>query len=138
MWFDIPANVYLVDAIIGFSVIYKAFENLGGFRTLGWQPNMRAAVAIFGLFHGLGLATKLQELTLSPEGLLGNLLAFNAGVEVGQLLALVFIVALMNLWRLTARFHGQAVLANGLILASGVVLLAYQLTGYFASADALL
>ena len=133
VWFEIPANVYLVDAIIGFSVIYKAFENLGGVKALGWQPDLRAAVAGFGLFHGLGLATKLQALALSEEGLLGNLVAFNVGVEAGQLLALAFIVALMNLWRISARFQGQAVLANGVIMSCGVLLMAYQLTGYAAS-----
>ena len=114
-------------------MIYKAFENLGGFKALGWQPDMRTAVAVFGLFHGLGLATKLQALALSEEGLLGNLVAFNVGVEAGQLLALAFIVALMNLWRVSARFQGQAVLANGVIMSCGVLLMAYQLTGYAVS-----
>ena len=131
VYFDIPANMYLIDAIIGFSVVYKAFENIGGFKRIGFEPNSKVAVAIFGLFHGLGLATKLQELTLSEEGLLGNLIAFNVGVEVGQLIALFFILTAVNFWRLTARFGHQTVLANGLIMTCGFALIVYQLTGYF-------
>ena len=79
--------------MIGLSVVYKAFENMGGFtRVLGWQPDSRAAVLIFGLFHGLGLATKLQDLTLSPNGLVGNIISFNVGVEIGQMLALTLVL----------------------------------------------
>ena len=67
---DVPANAYLIDAIIGLSVVYKGFENIGGFdRLVGYRPDARAAVLVFGLFHGLGLATKLQELGLRPQGL---------------------------------------------------------------------
>lgn len=131
VWFDIPANAYLIDAIIGLSVVYKAFENIGGFAALGWRINTRAAVCIFGLFHGFGLATKLQELSLSEEGLFGNLIAFNVGVEAGQLAALVGIMTLMNLWRYSARFSAQAVLANGVLMTCGFVLIGYQLSGYF-------
>ena len=131
VWFDIPANAYLIDAIIGLSVVYKAFENIGGFQQLGWNINTKAAVWVFGLFHGFGLATKLQELSMSADGLFGNLIAFNLGVEVGQLVALVGIVTLMNLWRYTARFNAQAVLANGFLMTSGFVLIGYQLSGYF-------
>src|ERR1700730_3624085 len=66
----IHANSYLVDAIIGLSVVYKAFDNVDGFkRVLGFQPNTKVAVLLFGLFHGFGLATKLQEFALSPKGL---------------------------------------------------------------------
>lgn len=130
VWFNIPANAYLIDAIIGLSVVYKAFENLGGFKAIGLNINTKLAVWIFGLFHGLGLATKLQALSLSDEGLLGNLVAFNIGVEAGQLLALVAIIALMNMWRYSARFQSQAVLANGLIMSCGFVLIGYQLTGF--------
>ena len=133
VWFDIPANVYIIDAIIGLSVVYKAFENLGGFERLGITLNTKAMVWIFGLFHGFGLATKLQELSLSEDGLLGNLLAFNLGVEAGQLTALVGIVMLMNWWRFTARFTAQATLANGLIMTCGWVLMGYQITGYFVA-----
>ena len=91
VWFDIPANVYLIDAIIGFSVVYKAFENIGGLKSLGLSINPKYAVFTFGLFHGFGLATKLQQLTLSEEGLFENLIAFNIGVELGQLSALIIL-----------------------------------------------
>jgi hypothetical protein len=131
VWLDIPANAYVIDAIIGFSVVYKAFDNIGGFQRLGVHINSKVAVWVFGLFHGFGLATKLQDLVLSPTGLLGNLLAFNLGVEIGQLTALVGIVTVMNLWRFTARFQTQAVLANGVLMTGGFILMGYQLTGYF-------
>ena len=81
----IRANPYIIDAIIGFSVVYKAFDNMDGFkRFFGFQPNTRAAVLVFGLFHGFGLATKLQEFSLSPNGLVTNIVSFNVGVEIGQ------------------------------------------------------
>src|ERR1700684_110418 len=81
----IHANSYVVDAIIGFSVVYKAFDNMGGFkRLLGFEPNTKLAVLIFGLFHGFGLATKLQELDLSKNGLVTNIISFNVGVGIGK------------------------------------------------------
>jgi hypothetical protein len=79
---NIHANAYIIDAIIGLSVAYKAFENMGGFDRLGFHPNTRAAVTVFGLFHGFGLATKLQEFTISPNGLVTNIVSFNVGVEI--------------------------------------------------------
>ena len=86
----VRANPYLIDAVIALSVVYKAFDNMGGFkRFLGFQPNTKLAVLTFGLFHGFGLASKLQELTLSKSGLILNILSFNVGVEIGQVLALI-------------------------------------------------
>ena len=131
VWFDIPANAYIIDAIIGFSVVYKAFENLGGFQRLGINPNTQLAVLIFGLFHGFGLATKLQEISLSQEGLLANLVAFNVGVEVGQLLALLAIIALMAVWRRQSSFGRQAIVANIALMFAGYLLVGYQLSGLF-------
>lgn len=127
------ANAYIVDAIIGFSVVYKAFENLGGLRKMGVTINTKAAVMVFGLFHGLGLATKVRDLGLSEDGLLVNLLSFNIGVEVGQVLVLTVAVVLFNLWRSTRSFSSGAVYANLLLMAAGLALIGYQLTGYFAS-----
>lgn len=127
-------NPFLVDAIIGFSVVYKALDNIGFFkRVLGRQPNTKAAVLIFGLFHGFGLATKLQEFTLSQDGLVPNILAFNVGVEIGQLLALGAILIAMNFWRRTNAFARQAFSVNVLLMASGFVLMGYQLTGYYVN-----
>jgi hypothetical protein len=126
------ANPYLIDAIIGLSVAYKAFDNLDGFKTLmGWTPDTRLMVLVFGLFHGFGLATKLQELQLSKRGLAINLVSFNVGVEVGQLIALSLMLGLILLWRRSKGFAGQAVIANVLILIAGFVLMQEQLAGYF-------
>ena len=128
----VRVNSYLIDAVIGFSVVYKSFENLGGFKALfGGALNGRAAVFGFGLFHGLGLATKIQELSLSRESLAGNLIAFNVGVELGQLLALLLMVLFINIWRRAADFPRQAFAANAVIMACGFTLMGYQLTGYF-------
>ncbi|MEX2123523.1 MAG: HupE/UreJ family protein [Woeseia sp.] len=123
-------NPYLVDAIIGLSVAYKAFENMGGFKALGLNPNTRAAVAIFGLCHGFGLATKLQSVSLSPDGLVANILSFNVGVELGQLVALAAMLIVFTFWRRSGRFASQAFAANWLLLTAGFVLMGYQLTGY--------
>ena len=125
-------NPYIVDAIIGLSVVYKALDNLGAFkRVLGFQPNTKAAVLIFGFFHGFGLATKLQEFTLSKEGLVPNILAFNVGVELGQLLALAAILIVMGFWRRSGAFWRQAFAANAVLMAAGFVLMGHQLTAYF-------
>lgn len=125
-------NPYLVDAIIGLSVVYKALDNLGAFqRVLGFQPNTRAAVLIFGLFHGFGLATKLQDFSLSKDGLVPNMLAFNVGVEIGQLLALAAILIVMGFWRRSTAFTRQAFTANAILMTAGFVLTGYQLAGYF-------
>ena len=125
-------NPYIVDAIIGLSVVYKALDNLGAFRrVLGFQPNTKAAVLIFGFFHGFGLATKLQEFTLSQDGLVPNILAFNVGVELGQLLALTAILIVMGFWRRSGAFWRQAFAANAALMTAGFVLMGYQITGYF-------
>jgi hypothetical protein len=133
---DLDVSSYLVDAVIGLSVSYKAFENLGGFRRLGFEPDRRAAVAGFGLIHGFGLATKLQALGLNEEGLLANLVAFNVGVEIGQVVALSLILAAMTLWRTTRSFTRLATAANALLFLAGVVLCGEQLAGYFLAGDA--
>ncbi len=126
------ANPHVVDAIIGLSVVYKAFDNLDGFTTVfGAQPNTKAAVLLFGLFHGLGLATKLQEFQLSPDGLVANIVSFNVGVEAGQLAALSIILIVMQRWRQTAGFIRHAVMANVVLMTIGFLLMGYQLTGYF-------
>jgi len=125
-------NAHIVDAIIGLSVVYKAFDNLDGFRTLfGAQPNTKAAVLLFGLFHGLGLATKLQEFQLAADGLIANMISFNLGVEAGQLAALSIILIVMTQWRRTAGFFRHAGLANVILMIIGFLLMGYQLTGYF-------
>jgi hypothetical protein len=126
-------DAYLVDAVIGLSVVYKAFENLGGFRRLGFEPNMKAAVLFFGFFHGLGLATKLQDLALSRDGLVTNMVAFNVGVELGQLLALGLMLIVFNLWRRSGAFLRHAFTGNVALMAAGFVLAGFQLTGYLVA-----
>ncbi|NQZ83578.1 MAG: HupE/UreJ family protein [Colwellia sp.] len=129
---NIQVNAYLIDAIIGFSVIYKGFDNLGGFqKVFNITPNNKIAVLIFGLFHGFGLATKLQELQLKEEGLLENLLAFNVGIEIGQFLALGLILLVISYWRNHKSFQRFSVTTNTLLMSSGMMLMTYQLTGYF-------
>jgi hypothetical protein len=128
----IHANAFLIDAVIGFSVVYKAFENMDGFRKVfGVQPNTRAAVLIFGLFHGFGLATKLQEFALSPNGLVGNIVSFNVGVEIGQGLALTAILIALTFWRTRRGFMEHAFATNAIVMACGFLLVGYQLSGYF-------
>ena len=128
----VGVSSYLIDAIIGLSVVYKALDNLGAYqRWFGVQPNTKAATLIFGLFHGFGLATKLQDFEVSRDGLLANLVAFNIGVELGQLLALGGILILMGFWRKTAGFWRHAYTANVVLMTLGFVLTGYQLVGYF-------
>jgi hypothetical protein len=131
----VRANPYLIDAIIGFSVVYKAFENMDGFkRFFGVHPNTRLAVLVFGLFHGFGLATKLQEFELAPNGLVANILSFNVGVEVGQGLALMAILIGLSYWRTRAGFLQHAFTTNAVVMACGFLLVGFQLSGYFLSA----
>ena len=128
----IHANAYIIDAIIGFSVVYKAFENMDGFRRFfGVQPDTRAAVLVFGLFHGFGLATKLQEFALSPNGLVTNIVSFNVGVELGQGLALTFILIALSYWRTRPGFMRHAFATNAIVMTGGFLLIGYQLSGYF-------
>jgi hypothetical protein len=129
--FNFGMNAHLVDMVIGLSVAYKAFENLGGFRTMGFEIDNRVAVGGFGLVHGMGLATKLQELGLNPDGLIPNLVAFNIGVEIGQLTALSLILVVMTVWRSTKYFGRTAIAANALLFLVGIVLAGEQLAGYF-------
>ena len=131
---DISVSSYLVDAIIGLSVVYKALDNLGAYqRWFGFQPSTKAATLIFGLFHGFGLATKLQDFQLSSDGLIGNLIAFNIGVEAGQLLALGAILIVMGFWRKTTGFWRHAYAANVVLMTLGFILTGYQLVGFFVA-----
>jgi hypothetical protein len=126
--------LYIIDAIIGLSVVYKAFENMGGFeRVIGFRPNTQAAVMIFGLFHGFGLATKLQEFTLPQNGLVANIISFNVGVEIGQVLALTAVLLLISFWRTRPGFLRHSFAANTALMTGGFILMGYQLTGYFQS-----
>jgi hypothetical protein len=129
---DVSVSAYLIDAIIGLSVVYKGMDNIGAFRRwLGFQPDTRAATLIFGFFHGFGLATKLLDYEMSRDGLFPNLLAFNVGVEIGQLLALSAILIAMTYWRRTPSFQRHAYTGNVVLMTAGFVLMGYQLAGFF-------
>jgi energy-converting hydrogenase Eha subunit C len=134
VYFDIAINAYIIDTIIGLSVVYKGLDNLGAFqRWFGFQPDTKIATMVFGLFHGFGLATKLQEFELAPEGLLANLISFNIGVELGQILALSVTLIAMNFWRKTPTFMRYAYTANVALMGAGFVLVGYQVAGYILS-----
>jgi hypothetical protein len=130
VYFGFGINSYIIEAIIGFSVVYKALDNLGAFQKwFGVQPDTKAATLIFGFLHGFGLASKILDYNIAPDGLVSNLLAFNVGVEIGQLIALAAILAVMNRWRATPSFMRQAYAANVLMMTAGFVLMGCQLAG---------
>jgi len=130
----VRANPYIVDAIIGLSVVYKAFDNMDGFRAfVGFQPNTRAAVLIFGLFHGFGLATKLQDSALPKNGLVANIVSFNIGVEIGQMLALTAVLIALSYWRTRSGFLRHAFVTNAGLMFGGFLLIGYQVSGFLLS-----
>jgi len=132
VYFNIGINSYIIDAIIGLSVVYKSLDNLGAYqRWFGFQPNTKAATLIFGFFHGFGLSSKIIEYDISTDGLVPNLFAFNVGVEIGQLIALAMILIVMSFWRKTDGFFRHAYTANVAMMGAGFLLIGYQLTGYF-------
>lgn len=122
-------NPYLVDAVIGLSVCYKALENLGarGF------PDPRLAVFGFGLVHGFGLSTKLQDLDLSRDGLVANMIYFNIGVEIGQVLALAVLFTLLQALRDRPALPAFAQNASVAMFAAGLILFGVQITGFFVT-----
>lgn len=131
VWLGLDVNPFLVDAIIGLSVAYKGFDNLQGFDKLfGDSPDQKLAVFIFGLFHGLGLATKLQDLGLAEDGLLANLISFNLGVELGQLVALVAIVLILRLLPPRSEKSSIGTAVNVGLIVAGFALMAYQIGLY--------
>jgi hypothetical protein len=129
----IHANAYIVDAIIGLSVVYKALENIGALRRWGLAIDTRLAVLVFGFAHGFGLSTKLQDLALSEDGLVGNMIAFNVGVELGQIFALTFILLAFQLWRRSGTFQRASYMTNVVIMTAGFVLFGYQMAGFAIS-----
>ena len=130
--FHIKANYYLVDAVIALTVCYKAFDNLDGFQKyIGiTSPNLLGAVFLFGLIHGFGLSTRLQQLPLGREGLVLRILSFNVGVEAGQILALAGMWIFLSQWRKTESFVKLSKVSNVLLMSAGVLLLLMQLHGY--------
>lgn len=128
---EVSVSAFLIDAVIGLSIVYKALDNLGAYgKWFGVSPDARAATFLFGLVHGFGLATKILDYEVSPDGLLPNLVAFNVGVEIGQLLALSAILVAMNHWRRTPGFRRHAFAANVVLMTLGFLLAGYQIAGY--------
>lgn len=128
----IRVNPFLIDAIIGLSVAYMAFGNMEGFKKIvGFEPNMRLTVLVFGLFHGLGLATKVQEFNLVKNGMVTNILSFNVGIELGQVLGLSIVLLVLTIWRTSGSFKRYAFTANTVLMTCGFMLAGYQLSGFF-------
>lgn len=131
---DFSINAYIIDAIIGFSIVYKALDNLGAYRRwFGVQPSTKIATLVFGLFHGFGLATKILEYNISADGLIPNLISFNIGVELGQIMGLALILIMISYWRHFSSFNKHAFSANVALMSGGFIFVGYQLTGYFVS-----
>lgn len=133
-YLGIKANEHLIDAVIAISVIYKGFENLGGFqhffKTKG--PNLLMMVFLFGLIHGFGLSTRLQSFEIGTAQFLPKIICFNVGVELGQVLALIPIVFIITQWKSKKSYQAFYKAANWYLVIAGVLLLIYQLNGYFA------
>lgn len=128
----IQANFYLIDAVIALTVCYKAFDNLDGFKKYFGirSPNLLFAVFLFGLIHGFGLSTRLQELPLGQDGLILRILSFNVGVEIGQILALTLMWLILTQWRKHPSFLQFSKVSNVLLMSAGLLLLLMQLHGY--------
>lgn len=129
---EIQLNYFLIDAVIGLSVVYIAFANLDGFKKyLGVNPpNLLATIALLGLIHGFGLSTRLQELPLSEDDLLMNIISFNIGIELGQIAALTVMLALLGIWRKAASFAPFSRAANYGLVGAGALLFLMQMHGY--------
>lgn len=135
--FGISANYFLVDAVIALSVCYKGFDNLDGFRKyLGCpSPNLLPVIFGFGLVHGFGLSTRLQQLPLGESGLIMRILSFNAGVEVGQIVALAIMLLVISGWRKTRSFSQFSTVSNAGLIAAGAFLFVMQLHGFGHNAN---
>jgi hypothetical protein len=129
---DISVNAFIIDAIIGFSIVYKALDNMEAFQSwFGFQPSTKIATLVFGLFHGFGLATKILDYKMSSDGLIPNLIAFNVGVELGQIMGLAIILIGISYWRRSGGFMKHAYNANVALMVGGFIFVGYQMTGYF-------
>jgi hypothetical protein len=134
--YSIQANYFLIDAIIALTVCYKGFDNIGGFKKYFnvKAPNLLFMVLIFGLLHGFGLATRLQQLPLGDDGIVLRILAFNVGVEFGQIIALSIMLFILAGWRKTESFRHFSKAANVGLIIVGLLLLLMQLHGYLHTA----
>jgi hypothetical protein len=132
-YLGIKANEHLIDAVIALSVLYKGFENLGGFEKVFKvkSPNLLLMVFIFGLIHGFGLSTRLQAFDLGTEQFLAKIVSFNVGVELGQIAALIPIVFIITAWQKRESYQSFYKAMNVYLVLAGIGLFIYQLYGYF-------
>ncbi len=135
----IQINYFLIDAVIGLSVSYIAFANIEGFRRYLdiKPPNMLVMITCLGLIHGLGLSSRLQELPLSEDSLLLNIISFNVGIELGQIFALLLMILAIDIWRKTESFQKFSLVSNYLLICAGVLLFLMQMHGYTHLSDPL-
>jgi hypothetical protein len=133
----IQVNYFLIDAVIALSVCYIAFANLDGFRKYldVKPPHLLAMITGLGLIHGLGLSTRLQQLPLSEDQLLMNIISFNVGIEVGQIMALTVMLLLLASWRKAASFQPFSLMSNYGLIFAGLVLFMMQMHGYSHNSD---
>lgn len=125
-------NYFLIDAVIGLSVAYIAFANLDGFKKY-WNvkaPNLLYMIVGLGLIHGLGLSTRLQQLPLSEDQLLLNIISFNVGIELGQVLALTVMLVILAGWRKSESFTQFSRVSNMFLIIAGFYLAMMQMHGY--------
>ena len=128
----IQVNYFLIDAVIGLSVAYIAFANMDGFKKY-WDikpPNLLVMIVVLGLIHGLGLSTRLQQLPLSEDHLLLNIIAFNVGIELGQVLALSVMLLVLAGWRKSTSFAQFSRISNVFLIVAGFYLALMQMHGY--------
>lgn len=131
-YLGIKADEHLVDAVIALSVLYKGFENLGGFEKLFkiQSPNLLLMVFIFGLIHGFGLSTRLQSFDLGTEQFLLKIISFNVGVELGQIVALIPIVFIITRWQSQKSYPAFYKAVNYYLVLAGIFLFIFQMYGY--------
>jgi len=132
-YLGIKADEHLIDAVIAISVLYKGFENLGGFKRIFGikSPNLLFMVFIFGLIHGFGLSTRLQSFDMGTGQFLEKIISFNIGVELGQVLALIPIVFIITKWKLRNRDSAFYKGVNWFLIFAGIALFILQMYGYF-------
>ncbi len=132
-YLGIKADEHLIDAVIALSVLYKGFENLGGFEKLKMKsPNLLMMVFLFGLIHGFGLSTRLQSFDMGPDQFLAKIICFNVGVELGQIAALIPIVFLITRWQKLKSYDAFYRSVNTYLVIAGIGLFFYQMYGYFS------
>jgi len=132
-YLGIKADEHLIDAVIALSVLYKGFENLGGFEKYfkTKSPNLLLMVFLFGLIHGFGLSTRLQSFDVGTSQFLSKIVCFNIGVELGQILALIPIVFIITQWQKKKSYKAFYKAANVYLVLAGLGLFLYQMYGYF-------